>query len=245
DETRVKLDNQGPDYINANFVTGVDDAAKVYIASQAPLPNTVVDFWRMMWHYKVEIIVMACKTVENGKAKCEKYWPELDDEKVFGLFTITLASEKRLSQNVVVREICARKGDEQRKFTQFHYQAWPDHGIPSSSLPIINMIKAFRKLQPHDNIPIVIHCSAGCGRTGAIIVLDLVMKLLEMEKIEETFDLFNLIDNMRRQRPAIVQTRDQYEFVHLAVSELMIEEIKSKHQNLTGHTYENIQCENP
>ncbi|XP_077995178.1 uncharacterized protein LOC144448774 isoform X2 [Glandiceps talaboti] len=247
DETRVILpeipNTEGSDYINANFIRGVGQRNKVYLASQGPLPYTVVDFWRMLWSFKINVIVMACKLIENGKPKCERYWSESNEERTFGEITVTVKSQKQQSQNVIVRTFCAKKGAETRTLNQYHYTAWPDHGIPSSPIPIVAMVKSFREDQPHDETPIVIHCSAGCGRTGAIVVIDYVMKLLENEMLDSEFNLFDLIDEMRRQRPAIVQTRDQYEFVHYCVSELMLEELRRKYEDYSQHTYENVYLE--
>ncbi|XP_070549929.1 tyrosine-protein phosphatase non-receptor type 12-like isoform X2 [Ptychodera flava] len=247
DETRVALpeiaDVPGSDYINANFIRGLDHETKAYIAAQGPLPHTVNDFWRMLWHYQIGVVVMTCRLVEMTKPKCEQYWADQDEERSFGDITVTLSGQTQVSQNVILREICGRKGNEERKIHQYHYNAWPDHGIPTSPLPIIKMMADVRQLQPHDDKPIVLHCSAGCGRTGAVIVIDYVRRLIQSEKLDKSFMLFDLIDEMRQQRAAIVQTRDQYEFVHNAAYELVHDEMQRKFQDYSEHLYENVYLE--
>uniref|UniRef100_A0A8I3WII0 Tyrosine-protein phosphatase non-receptor type 12 n=1 Tax=Callithrix jacchus TaxID=9483 RepID=A0A8I3WII0_CALJA len=185
DHSRVKLTlktpSQDSDYINANFIKGVY-GPKAYVATQGPLANTVIDFWRMIWEYNVVIIVMACREFEMGR--------------------------------------------ESRRLYQFHYVNWPDHDVPSSFDSILDMISLMRKYQEHEDVPICIHCSAGCGRTGAICAIDYTWNLLKAGKIPEEFNVFNLIQEMRTQRHSAVQTKEQYELVHRAIAQLFEKQLQ-------------------
>ncbi|XP_072233149.1 tyrosine-protein phosphatase non-receptor type 12 isoform X1 [Leuresthes tenuis] len=223
DHSRVKLTfkttNQDTDYVNANFIKGID-GPKAYIATQGPLPNTVIDFWRMNWEYKVAVIVMACREFEMGRKKCERYFPPLEEEPMtFGPFRISCESEQRRT-DYFVRTLMVQYEKETRRITQFHYMNWPDHDVPSSFDSILDMIGLMREYQENDDVPICVHCSAGCGRTGAICAIDYTWNLLKAGKIPEEFNVFRLIQEMRMQRHSAVQTKEQYELVHKAIAQL-------------------------
>ncbi|XP_067881758.1 tyrosine-protein phosphatase non-receptor type 18-like [Heterodontus francisci] len=172
DQTRVPLslllDEGYSDYINANFIRGID-GERYYIATQGPLGPTVVDFWRMIWEFSVKVIVMACREVELGKKKCERYWAAEGTE-VFGPFTITNVTEETLRKEVTIRTLSVSLLDdaETRSVSQFQYTAWPDHGIPQEFDCLLEMITLLHQRQGQLRAPICVHCSAGCGRTGVI-----------------------------------------------------------------------------
>ncbi|XP_041832878.1 tyrosine-protein phosphatase non-receptor type 12 isoform X2 [Melanotaenia boesemani] len=223
DHSRVKLTlktaNQDTDYINANFIKGMG-GPKAYIATQGPLPNTVIDFWRMNWEYNVAVIVMACREFEMGRKKCERYFPPLSEEPLtFGHFKISCESEQRRT-DYFIRTLVVQHDNETRRITQFHYMNWPDHDVPSSFDSILDMIGLMREYQGNDDVPICVHCSAGCGRTGAICAIDYTWNLLKAGKIPEEFNVFRLIQEMRTQRHSAVQTKEQYELVHKAIAQL-------------------------
>uniref|UniRef100_A0A673I5F6 protein-tyrosine-phosphatase n=1 Tax=Sinocyclocheilus rhinocerous TaxID=307959 RepID=A0A673I5F6_9TELE len=222
DHSRVKLtlktSNQDTDYINANFIKGIG-GPEAYIATQGPLPNTVLDFWRMIWEYKV-VIVMACREFEMGRKKCERYFPQFGDEPVtFGPFRISCESEQPRT-DYFIRALSVEFDHETRRVTQFHYVNWPDHDVPSSFDSILDMIALMREYQEHDDVPICVHCSAGCGRTGAICAIDYTWNLLKAGRIPEDFNVFQLIQEMRTHRHSAVQTKEQYELVHRAIAQL-------------------------
>ncbi|PNI21971.1 PTPN12 isoform 8, partial [Pan troglodytes] len=179
DHSRVKLTlktpSQDSDYINANFIKGVY-GPKAYVATQGPLANTVIDFWRMIWEYNVVIIVMACREFEMGR------------------------EDEQARTDYFIRTLLLEFQNESRRLYQFHYVNWPDHDVPSSFDSILDMISLMRKYQEHEDVPICIHCSAGCGRTGAICAIDYTWNLLKAGKIPEEFNVFNLIQEMRTQR---------------------------------------------
>ncbi|XP_027900057.1 tyrosine-protein phosphatase non-receptor type 12 isoform X5 [Xiphophorus couchianus] len=229
DHTRVKLTlkttNQDTDYINANFIKGVD-GPKTYIATQGPLPNTVIDFWRMNWEYNVAVIVMACREFEMGRKKCERYFPSRDEEPLsFGPFRISCESEQQRT-DYFIRTLTVQYNNETRRISQFHYINWPDHDVPSSFDSILDMIGLMREYQENDDVSICVHCSAGCGRTGAICAIDYTWNLLKAGKIPEDFNVFRLIQEMRTQRHSAVQTKEQYELVHRAIAQLFEKQLQ-------------------
>ncbi|XP_076975939.1 tyrosine-protein phosphatase non-receptor type 22 isoform X2 [Tamandua tetradactyla] len=223
DHSRVELSliisDEDSSYINANFIKGVY-GPKAYIATQGPLSTTLLDFWRMIWEYSVLIIVMACMEFEMGKKKCERYWAEPGEKQLqFGPFSITCEAEK-MKSDYTIRTLKAKFNSETRTIYQFHYKNWPDHDVPSSTDPILELIWDVRCYQEDDSVPICIHCSAGCGRTGVICAIDYTWMLLKDGIIPENFSIFSLIQEMRTQRPSLVQTQEQYELVYNAVLEL-------------------------
>ncbi|XP_067346759.1 tyrosine-protein phosphatase non-receptor type 12 isoform X4 [Channa argus] len=229
DHSRVKLTlkttNQDTDYINANFIKGID-GPEAYIATQGPLPNTVIDFWRMNWEYNVALIVMACREFEMGRKKCERYFPLLGEEAMnFGPFRISCESEQART-DYFIRTLRVEYENETRRITQFHYINWPDHDVPSSFDSILDMIGLMREYQENDDVPICVHCSAGCGRTGAICAIDYTWNLLKAGKIPEDFNVFRLIQEMRTQRHSAVQTKEQYELVHKAIAQLFQKQLQ-------------------
>ncbi|KFP41803.1 Tyrosine-protein phosphatase non-receptor type 22, partial [Chlamydotis macqueenii] len=230
DHSRVELSLITSDadshYINANFIKGVY-RPRAYIATQGPLPTTVTDFWRMIWEYEVLIVVMACMEFEMGKKKCERYWAEADGSSVqCGPFSVACEAEKKKNE-YVIRTLKVTLNEEIRTVHQFHYVTWPDHDIPSSIDPILELTSEIRCYQPDDNVPICVHCSAGCGRTGVICAIDYTQKLLKDGIVPVNFSIFSLIQEMRTQRPSIVQTKEQYELVYDAMIELFKRQIKA------------------
>lgn len=247
----------GSNYINANYVRGSSGNQRAYIASQGPLPNTLIDFWRMIWETEVLVIVMACNEREAGKYKCEPYWPCNTDEQqqygnITGIDTLVLISSinlvdfsvthikwRQVCPDFLVRTFKVCADDEERTICQFHYTTWPDHGVPSSVHPIIELVRLMRDVQSTESRPILVHCSAGCGRTGTICSIDYVWALLRTGKLKEDFSLFEIISDMRRQRIAMVQTVEQYMLCYKAVSTLFEQHLKL----IDSHTYENIDCD--
>ncbi|XP_067913620.1 tyrosine-protein phosphatase non-receptor type 22-like isoform X2 [Heterodontus francisci] len=236
DHSRVQLSmiisDSDSDYINASFIKGVY-GPRAYVATQGPLPHTVTDFWRMLWEYNVLVVVMACREFEMGRKKCERYWANIGEDPYHnGPFCITCEEEK-VKPEYIIRTLKVLYQTICRTVYQFHYVNWPDHDIPSSIDPILELIKDMRDYQPHDNVPICIHCSAGCGRTGVICAIDYTWKLLKDGIIPENFSICDLIQDMRTQRPSIVQTKEQYELVYSAICDLFEKQIEVLNTNLT------------
>ncbi|KFO82673.1 Tyrosine-protein phosphatase non-receptor type 22 [Cuculus canorus] len=230
DHSRVELSlitsDADSDYINANFIKGVY-GPRAYIATQGPLPTTVIDFWRMIWEYKVLVVVMACMEFEMGKKKCERYWAEVGGSPLqCGPFSVACEAEE-MKTEFVIRTLKVTLNEEIRTVHQFHYRNWPDHDIPSSIDPILELVSEIRCYQLDDSIPICVHCSAGCGRTGVICAVDYTQKLLKDGIVPVNFSIFSLMQEMRTQRPTLVQTKEQYELVYDAVIELFQRQIKA------------------
>uniref|UniRef100_A0AAV2LZI1 protein-tyrosine-phosphatase n=1 Tax=Knipowitschia caucasica TaxID=637954 RepID=A0AAV2LZI1_KNICA len=220
DHSRVKLtfttSKNDTDYINASFIKGVS-GSRAYIATQGPLPHTTLDFLRMLWEYDIKVVVMACREFEMGKKKCECYWPKEQDEPyTCEPFTIYCDSEENKG-DYVTRMLRVNYRNCSRSLVQLHYVNWPDHGVPDSIPPILDMLQEMRLYQDHDNTPLCIHCSAGCGRTGVLCVIDYTWNLLKKQMITSDFNIYDLVQNMRTQRPSVVQTKEQYELVYRTI----------------------------
>ncbi|XP_022410069.1 tyrosine-protein phosphatase non-receptor type 12 isoform X3 [Delphinapterus leucas] len=174
----------------------------------------------------IKIIVMACREFEMGRKKCERYWPLYGEDPItFAPFKISCEAEQART-DYFIRTLLLEFQNESRRLYQFHYVNWPDHDVPSSFDSILDMISLMRKYQEHEDVPICIHCSAGCGRTGAICAIDYTWNLLKAGKIPEEFNVFNLIQEMRTQRHSAVQTKEQYELVHRAIAQLFEKQLQ-------------------
>ncbi|XP_059916132.1 receptor-type tyrosine-protein phosphatase eta isoform X3 [Gadus macrocephalus] len=214
DSSRVKLSIQGTqfdDYINASYMPGYN-SKKEYIGAQGPLPGTVNEFWRMVWEKNIQTLVMLTRCNEQGRVKCEKYWPE--DSKHFGNNTVTMTSEITL-EDWTIREFDIKnvKTAETRSVRHFHFTAWPDHGVPESTELLINFRHLVREHmdQYSANSPTVVHCSAGVGRTGTFIAIDRLIFQIERESM---VDVYGTIHDLRMHRTLMVQTEDQYVFLN-------------------------------
>uniref|UniRef100_A0A671K520 protein-tyrosine-phosphatase n=1 Tax=Sinocyclocheilus anshuiensis TaxID=1608454 RepID=A0A671K520_9TELE len=191
--------------------------SRAYIATQGPLPNTVLDFWRMLWEYNVQVIETECCFSSFFQKKCERYWPESkDDVFVCEPFTIYYESDENKGE-YLTRTLKVTFKQVSRTLKQLHYVNWPDHGVPDSIPAILELLQDMRIYQDHDEIPICIHCSAGCGRTGALCAIDYTWNLLKRQMIPENFSIFELVKDMRTQRSSVVQTKEQYELVYRTI----------------------------
>uniref|UniRef100_UPI00398F5BFF receptor-type tyrosine-protein phosphatase S-like isoform X14 n=1 Tax=Pristiophorus japonicus TaxID=55135 RepID=UPI00398F5BFF len=205
----------GSDYINANYIDGYRKQ-NAYIATQGPLPETFGDFWRMVWEQRSATIVMMTKLEEKSRVKCDQYWPGRGTE-TFGMIQVTLLDTIELA-TFCVRNFCLHKNgsSEKREVRQFQFTAWPDHGVPEYPTPFLAFLRRVKTCNPPDAGPVVVHCSAGVGRTGCFIVID---AMLERIKHEKTVDIYGHVTLMRSQRNYMVQTEDQYIFIHDALLE--------------------------
>ncbi|XP_028416862.1 receptor-type tyrosine-protein phosphatase epsilon-like [Dendronephthya gigantea] len=211
-DSRVILSgDEKSDYINASYINGL--VAKYYIATQGPKPATVNDFWRMIFEQKCPTIVMLTTLKEMGKVKCEKYWP--DDSGLYGDIKVT-AKETRTFADYVTRLFTVEKGGEQHRVQQFHFKAWPDYGVPYYPTQILTFRGHFKSFHETKTEPAVIHCSAGVGRTGVFIAVDKILDDLDKER-KDVIDIFGFVKDMRTRRMNMVQTADQYVFIHDAI----------------------------
>ncbi|XP_062823723.1 receptor-type tyrosine-protein phosphatase eta [Anolis carolinensis] len=236
DISRVKLSIQshpGSDYINANYMPGYN-SKKEFIAAQGPLPTTVQDFWRMIWEKNIYTVVMLTKCVEQGRTKCEEYWPN-KQSKSYGDITVAMTSEIVLPE-WTIRDFSMEKSDspESHPVRQFHFTAWPDHGVPETTDLLISfrhLVQEYMKQNPPTS-PTLVHCSAGVGRTGTFIAIDRLIHQMEMEN---TVDVYGVVYDLRMHRSLMVQTEDQYVFLNQCVLDI----IKSKKEKKTDLIYQN------
>ncbi|XP_059098877.1 tyrosine-protein phosphatase Lar-like isoform X3 [Tigriopus californicus] len=214
----------GSDYINANYCDGYRKQ-NAYIATQGPLPETFADFWRMVWEQRSSTIVMLTKLEERARIKCDQYWPTRGTES-YGVMSVTLTDTQELASYVIRTFQLQRVSQapmgmnigytDRREVKQFQYTAWPDHGVPEHPAPFLQFLRRITAMNPMDAGPVITHCSAGVGRTGAFIVID---SMLERVRHEKTIDVYGHVTCLRSQRNYMVQTEDQYIFIHDALLE--------------------------
>lgn len=252
---KVKLLDGGPEYINASYIDGYT-RPKEYIATQGPMGvedeqngrrrATVTDFWRMIWQEKVQCIVMLTKCIELFKVKCTQYWPnEVEDTENFGSITIQLTSETD-RDSYTVRTFKLQKSDSDideapRTVTHWYYPHWPDmkQTEEENLLSFIETVRNSGSISK--NVPTVIHCSAGVGRTGSYIALDL---LLQQMRDHDFVDVFGCVYALRTQRVRMVQTLDQYillyDCLNIKIKQKLEEAETESREDGYPHLYENI-----
>ncbi|XP_074492953.1 protein tyrosine phosphatase receptor type Fa isoform X12 [Sebastes fasciatus] len=205
----------GSDYVNANYIDGYRKQ-NAYIATQGPLPETLSDFWRMVWEQRTCTIIMMTRLEEKSRVKCDQYWPSRGTE-TYGMIQVTMLDTVELATYSVRTFTLYKNGSsEKREVRQFQFMAWPDHGVPEYPTPTLAFLRRVKACNPPDAGPMVVHCSAGVGRTGCLIVIE---AMLERMKHEKSVDIYGHVTCMRAQRNYMVQTEDQYIFIHEALLE--------------------------
>ncbi|KAG5336734.1 PTN11 phosphatase, partial [Acromyrmex heyeri] len=281
DHTRVRLkdivsDIPGADYINANYIrnkegdetnttvdSGGDDSSfgKCYIATQGCLPNTIQDFWHMVYQENTRVIVMTTKEIERGKNKCARYWPEEGESSEYGNEWKVRAVSRTSTADYTLREFFLQgtkpEFSESRRIYHYHFQAWPDHGVPSDPGCVLNFLHDVNARQesiaaslvPKDQDepcigPILVHCSAGIGRTGTFIVIDMILDQIKLHGLDCEIDIQRTVQRVRSRRSGMVQTEAQYKFVYLAVLhyiETVSQRMQAEQKSLQlGREYTNI-----
>jgi len=229
DHNRVVLPTQAyenkSDYINASWIT----PEKHYIAAQGPLKETIDDFWMMIWDNQVPVIVMLTKEDVFGEAKCVKYWPSASKTAQYGPFRVVIQNVQRDLDHIIHRRFLITNtnnrlsNQESRTVDHFQYVGWPDHGVPKTIGPFVHLIQAI------SGSPVVVHCSAGIGRTGTFCCIDILAKKIKRDypKGAEPTQIENLVFDtvldLRRQRSGMVQTQEQFHFCFVALVSLLSE----------------------
>ncbi|XP_071460367.1 receptor-type tyrosine-protein phosphatase H isoform X1 [Marmota flaviventris] len=248
DWSRVPLEllheEPGSDYINASFMPGLW-SPREFIAAQGPLPQTVGDFWRMVWEQRSRTLVMLTNCMESGRVKCEHYWPLDAQPCTHGDLQVALVGEE-VMENWTVRDLQLLHMEERKTLSvrQFHYLAWPDHGVPQPD-PLLAFWKVLRQWldQTSEGGPPIVHCSAGVGRTGTLIALDVLLRQLECEGL---LGPFSFVRKMRESRPLMVQTEAQYVFLHQCILRFLQQSAaapaqpEATYENVASLIYENV-----
>eukprot|EP00064_Thunnus_orientalis_P011822 superscaffoldBa00001746_g11854 len=217
DHSRICLQLSVNDYINASLIT-VEEAQRNYILTQGPLPNTCGHFWEMVWEQRTRGVVMLNRVIEKGSVKCAQYWPHREEkDAVFEdtNFKLTLVSEDIKSYYTVRQlELENLSTQETREILHFHYTTWPDFGVPESPASFLNFLFKVREsgCLNSDQGPVVVHCSAGIGRSGTFC-------LMSIRKDPSSVRIRDVLLEMRRYRMGLIQTADQLRFSYLAVIE--------------------------
>ena len=181
------------------------------------------EFWRLVWEQRVGVVVMITNLVEQGKRKCEQYWPETGAA-MFGLIEVTMVAES-VQAHCTVRTLRLRhtrlqgrrgEGGGVREVTQHQYTSWPDHGTPTNIAPVLSFIKKSSAACQESEGPLLVHCSAGVGRTGTYIVIDAMLKQL---RAKGEINIASFLSHIRHQRAFLVQTEDQFRLIHDTLGE--------------------------
>lgn len=231
-----------PNYVNTTIPNstveetdnGVQDDHvynKIYIATQGCLSTTIYPFWSMIWQEDVRIIIMTTKEIERGKVKCERYWPDLNKTEVIKKFTIFNEFETSTPDYILRRFVVTKKDEPnvKRSIYHFHFTAWPDHGVPSEPGRVLNILldvnyrlqQIMTGANPPAQAVVCVHCSAGIGRTGTFIVIDMILDQIRIEGFNCEIDIHRTVQMVRDQRSGMVQNEAQYKFIYMAVLEFI------------------------
>uniref|UniRef100_A0A673A155 protein-tyrosine-phosphatase n=1 Tax=Sphaeramia orbicularis TaxID=375764 RepID=A0A673A155_9TELE len=220
-ETRVILKNPeeavGPDrYINANYIRGYRGVPRAFIATQGPMLHTVGDFWDMVWQEKSSIIVMVTRLKENNE-KCELYWPQTvkdgDNRETgqFGRFILRV-KDSREKDGFTVTDLDIQLCSERRPVRHYWFTSWPDHHIPQCTTPLLRLVEE----PAHGPGPIIVHCSAGIGRTGCFIASSICCQQLRQTS---QVDILEAVCQLRLDRGGMIQTSEQYQFLYSTLAQ--------------------------
>jgi protein tyrosine phosphatase len=229
DYSRVRLSmkpgDQYSDYINANYMNGYGKTReRHYIAAQGPTPLTLPDFWRLLWESQVPVIAMVTNCEEKGRIKCARYWPQSINEpmSVSDTMTVTLEAQEDFP-DYSIRTLVARFGSKSHKVIQFHFTTWPDHGVPEDGTATLAMLKKCNDARAKVPGPMLVHCSAGVGRTGTLIAIDINM---DRAAAIGTVDVHATLNQMRRERSTMVQTEAQYIFIYESLLAVLSDDVQ-------------------
>ncbi|XP_076749342.1 phosphatidylinositol phosphatase PTPRQ-like isoform X1 [Xylocopa sonorina] len=220
DFSRVKLEvidnDPNTDYINASFIKGYSGEDE-YIACQGPKEETTFDFWRMIEQYNINMIVMLTELVEKGKEKCHQYFPTIRETFKYESMTIKCTSELDY-RSYTQRTLVLQKENKKRNIIHLQFKEWPDHDVPSDFEPMIHFCQIMRRNTTANKEYIVIHCSAGVGRTGTLIAIDIILQHLRDNR---KLDVFGTVYRLRHQRISMVQKESQYAYIYNCTKQVL------------------------
>ncbi|KFO28603.1 Receptor-type tyrosine-protein phosphatase C [Fukomys damarensis] len=241
DYNRVELSeingDAGSTYVNASYIDGFKEPRK-YIAAQGPRDETVDDFWRMIWEQKATVIVMVTRCEEGNRNKCAEYWPSMEEgTRTFGDVTVKISEHKRCPDYIIQKMNITHKKEKgtRREVTHIQFTSWPDHGVPEDPHLLLRLRRRVNAFSNFFSGPIVVHCSAGVGRTGTYIGIDAMLEGLEAEG---KVDVYGYVVKLRRQRCLMVQVEAQYILIHQALVEYnQFGETEVSLADLHSHSY--------
>uniref|UniRef100_A0A915BZM4 protein-tyrosine-phosphatase n=3 Tax=Parascaris univalens TaxID=6257 RepID=A0A915BZM4_PARUN len=220
-------DDEARSYINANYITGAD-STPLYIAAEGPMLHTINDFWAMVWQEKSAAVVMVTNLEESlscspaVERKCEKYWPDVEAR--YGSLVATVDSFT-VHEGIQIREISLRRGNEEHRLRHFWFKKWLDHRVPlghtTKVLKLIAAVESCRNEQQkkHGTTgPVIVHCSAGIGRTCTFIAIALGVE--QLLRSLDGVDVASIVSKLRAQRYGAVQRPEQYTYIYLALQRM-------------------------
>uniref|UniRef100_A0A0N4ZFR0 Tyrosine-protein phosphatase domain-containing protein n=1 Tax=Parastrongyloides trichosuri TaxID=131310 RepID=A0A0N4ZFR0_PARTI len=236
-EERIVNDDN---YIHANYVK-IPNSDFIYICCQGPLENTLEDHWLMCWQENSKVIVMLCETIEDNEEKCHKYWPDVMTKKAYGQIIVTNEKEdSKKYDGVVIRSLKMQVGSIKKTIIQYHFKAWPDRLVPTATSTICSMLREVQLVSGMS--PIIVHCSAGIGRTGTFMGIHYISEKFKVSQ-DGSINIMEAIKEMREQRLKSVQTTIQYAYLHICLLQYFCEEnIYEYNDTVKEYIKKNVDC---
>ncbi|CAD8105175.1 unnamed protein product [Paramecium sonneborni] len=209
--TIVKSNIDEEFYINGNYIRGIENDEKKYIATQGPIQSSVNDFWHMIWTNEVGVIIMLCKLYDHNYKQCEKYWPELSNN--YGPYQVKLQKTEELNGGLILNQFIIKYQQQEKLINHYQWNGWPDLGIVNEDyFKLIDSLANISNSSYLKNKRTVVHCSAGIGRTGTFLSICQIKQLLNQKTAQ--ISIFSIVRKLREQRAFMIQTPEQYQMVY-------------------------------
>ncbi|CAD8099346.1 unnamed protein product [Paramecium sonneborni] len=200
-------------YINANYIKGINNVEKQYIATQGPIPESIDDFWHMIWTNNVGIVIMLCALCDRGRIQCERYWPNVGQKAQFGPYEVNSISQEEILKTLFKNRMILKCQDEQREIIHYQWTGWIDFGVvDNNQFKILDVLAEISNTAGLEKKRPVIHCSAGVGRTGTFLAICHLKQLLINK--DAKISVFSIVRRLREQRALMIQTPEQYQMVY-------------------------------